>query len=286
MEALLLYSKHSGKRSPVKKLDFILSELSGSFSSIEARCFSAKEETAAFVKEKGSEYDVIIVAGGDGTFNNVINSLMDLPKKPILGYLNYGTIGDVGKNFGVTRNLKKSLEIIKRGRTEDFDVGLLECDDRKSYFSYMAAEGAYSDISYVAKRHEKKRFGAMAYYKLAFKEAFHKHEVDYEIIANGHRYTGVTPFILLLNGIYVGGFKVNRKGAINDGKLDLFLAKPSLFNGLCSYFFRAGITTISGDSFDITFKNSGIWCVDGEESLEGNVKASLIHNALKIFSSK
>ena len=42
-------------------------------------------------------YDVLIAAGGDGTLNEVVNSIAEKPNRPKLGVIPMGTVNDFGR---------------------------------------------------------------------------------------------------------------------------------------------------------------------------------------------
>jgi diacylglycerol kinase family enzyme len=82
----------------------------------------------------------------------------------------------------------------------------------------------------------------------------------------------------------MGGFLVNEKADLNDGKMELFLTKPGFFNGLLHYLFNFNLKVISSDSFEVMESDSMPWCLDGEMGPKGNFKIVTHHSALKIFS--
>jgi YegS/Rv2252/BmrU family lipid kinase len=282
MKALLLYSHNSGHKDFSRKLAYVRKELAGVFSEFEAICTFSEAEATRLEKKACAEDDVLIVAGGDGTFNHAVNVLMKEKRQPILGYLNFGTIGDVGRNFGIHGGLRRAVKIIKNGHIEAFDVGEIN----GAYFAYTCAIGAFSDIAYATPRKEKRRHGRLAYYWAAFLEAFKRKDLHYEITANSARFKGNTPFLMLLNGKNIGGFRVNSRGSINDGVMECYLVKPGLFNGLVHYFFHKHVQIITASEFDIKTTETGAWCLDGEAGPKGEAHVVLHPSSLRIFSRK
>lgn len=279
MKCLVLYSHSSGRKEFNKKIPLVRRILSKRFEIIDFYCpFSAKEariEACASAKK----YDCLVVVGGDGTFNNIVNALAPLNKTPILGYLNYGTIGDIGKNFGIGRNLKKALNIIAEGRVLPFDVGEIN----GKYFAYVCTIGRYSDIAYLTPRRKKRIWGKVAYYNAAVAELKNKKTVHASIEADGGHYEVDTPFLLLLNGMNIGGFFVNRHGRIDDGKMELYLAKPDISNGVLHILTGKKRIVISASHFQIKTDEAMSWCLDGEEGPNGEANIICHHNKLKIF---
>jgi diacylglycerol kinase (ATP) len=73
-----------------------------------------------------NKYDPIIAAGGDSTFNEVINGMVKGAKgKPIttkFGILPMGTANDLADNLGIPKSLEDAAKIIRGGFTRKIDV--------------------------------------------------------------------------------------------------------------------------------------------------------------------
>ena len=282
MKALLLYSHASGHKNFSRHLAKVKAVLSPCFEQLDIVCTLSLAEAARYEMEAAERYDVLLIAGGDGTFNFAVNNLMKTAKAPVLGYLNFGTIGDVGRNFGIYGGLTRALNIIKEGHVEEFDVG--EVNGR--FFVYTCAIGRYSDIAYVTPRAEKRRRGRLAYYTMATKQAFQPKLIHYEVEAENKKIEGDSAFVMVLNGRNMGGFLVNPKGKINDGKMELFIAEKGPFNGLTHYLSRRKLTIVSSGRFLINTSESGPWCLDGEQGPEGQILVTNHPKALRIFSKQ
>ncbi|MEE3402064.1 MAG: acylglycerol kinase family protein, partial [Candidatus Enteromonas sp.] len=102
--ALLLVSGNAGRGLFAKHGKDMLKRLHPLFSCLEVVESFDLLEAEKLVKDKSQEIDTLIVVGGDGSFYNVINWLSKEKKKPTLAYINGGTMGDVGKNFGISKN--------------------------------------------------------------------------------------------------------------------------------------------------------------------------------------
>ena len=57
-------------------------------------------------------YDSIIVAGGDGTINTVVNNMFNAGIDVPLGLIPCGTSNDFAASIGLTGNIKKCIDII------------------------------------------------------------------------------------------------------------------------------------------------------------------------------
>lgn len=274
MKLLLAYSKQSGKSLSKKKFLFVERKLSDAFE-VESFCSATKEE--AFQKYQTTDAEVIVIVGGDGHFNNLLNALMPLAKKPKIGYLNFGTLGDVGRLFGLNGRLKHDLNIILSGTSKRFDVGEIRSVDEKKYFMYVACVGAFSEIPYVS---SKKRLGRLSYYLKAIPRVFRKTRIEYSIDDKEKR---TAPFVMLLNGTHMAGFKINKDAIFDDGEFELYETKNGLFNGLLNYLPIKTQTYTKTDSLRISVEDQKEWCLDGEPGPKGSASLFVNKQAITVF---
>ena len=121
---------------------------------------AARGEATDFVRENGERFDVVACIGGDGTLSEVITGLMALEKRPRLAYIPMGTANDVATTLNLPKN--DSLAAARRileGEPHPFDVGGFG----DSYFAYIAAFGAFTEVSYTTPQNQKKALGDLAY---------------------------------------------------------------------------------------------------------------------------
>ena len=99
--------------------------------------------------------------GGDGTLSEVLAGLMQVDNPPPVGYFPMGTANDVATTLGLPKNdvLSAAYRLL-RGTPHPFDVGGF--GDRE-YFSYVAAFGAFTEVSYATPQDQKKVLGHLAY---------------------------------------------------------------------------------------------------------------------------
>ena len=121
---------------------------------------SGRGEATALVRDNGKAFDVVACIGGDGTLSEVIGGLMALDQPPMLGYFPMGTTNDVATTLNLPKN--DSLAAAQRlvnGKPHRFDVGGFG----KDYFAYVAAFGAFTEVSYSTPQDQKRALGHLAY---------------------------------------------------------------------------------------------------------------------------
>lgn len=122
---------------------------------------SGREDATEFAKNCAAEYDTVACIGGDGTLSEVIAGLMSLEKRPPLGYFPMGTANDVATTLALPKNdTTGAARRLLDGKPHPFDVGGFGND---KYFAYIAAFGAFTQVSYVTPQSQKKALGHLAY---------------------------------------------------------------------------------------------------------------------------
>ena len=276
---LFIYSDASQRKDFSCYFEYINKVLGDSFEEINFFKSPSLEATLDKAKECCGVYDSLVIVSGDGTFQHVLSALASLENVPKIGYINKGTLGDVGKNFGINRNIKKSLKIIKNGYTCPADF----ISDGKEGFEFVAAVGNFSDIPYKVNRKAKKLFRRFSYYILATTELFSSKHIHYHVKSKDLDIRGEAPFIMLMNGKYVGGFKVNRKSKISDGIAELYLSKKGLFGGLLNYVFNRNKPIKINSDITIEVEENLPWDYDGEQKTPGTRTFSIMKNRFSIY---
>lgn len=118
-------------------------------------------EGARLAAEHGGDFDVVCCIGGDGTLSDVVAGLMRVPNPPPIGYFPLGSTNDVATTLKLPKNdLAAAATLVVNGTPMEWDVGAFgDCD----YFTYVAAFGAFTDVSYETPQQTKAALGHLAY---------------------------------------------------------------------------------------------------------------------------
>jgi len=213
--------------------------------------------------------------------------------RPILGYIPSGTVNDIARNLGISRNIKKALQVIIDGNYMYHDVGKIN----DTYFMYVSAIGTFTGVSYRTKQKTKKIFGKLAYVFDGLKDIVNPKMLDVKVETSSEIIEMEVPLVLVTNSKSVGGIPFNRNGHLNDGEFDIILVKKGVRKGLVNILklFTFGIgrkktarhfLCMRGSELKIKVDENVTWCVDGEAGPKGEVKIINLHNHLKIFVPK
>lgn len=156
---LLIYNPHAGKGQVRTKLAGILDKLTAGGWLVTARPTAGPGDATVVAAELGAYYDRVVCCGGDGTLNETITGLLALRQPPILGYVPAGTTNDFSRNLSLPRGMEHAAATAAAGYPKACDMGRF--NDRA--FVYVAAFGAFTDVSYDTPQPFKNMFGHLAY---------------------------------------------------------------------------------------------------------------------------
>ena len=291
MNCIFIYNPNSGKGKINKKCNYIKEVLGRKYDVVDVYETKSGIDTRLKAAEVCGKYDVLVFAGGDGTFNDIISGISPQPVRPILGYIPSGTVNDIARNLKIPKSIKKALQIIINGKTVLHDVGKVNHD----YFTYVLALGVFSSISYRTKQHLKKKFGKIAYVLDAAKDVFKPTTNKISITINDTTKEYESPLILILNSRSVGGVSFNRYGHLNDGYFEIMVIKKGIYRGFFKIirFFISGLLGLrykhvvyysKASHFSIAPATDTQWCIDGEAGPVGKINVSNLHHHFEIFT--
>lgn len=294
MKCIFIYNPNSGKGKVLKKLDYIKSQLLKKYDEVVMHATSSREDTIQTAYEACNIYDEIIFAGGDGTFNDIANSVCRNEKRPPLGYIPCGTANDIGKNLRISKNVKKALKVILKGETVWHDAGFAN----GKYFMYVLGAGTFTSVSYKTKQRMKRVLGRVAYAFDMMKELTHPTLINAKLTVDDKEIEiKNSPLILVLNSRSVGGIPFNKRGHLNDGLFDVIVVKK-FFGHLYSIGRLMLLGTIKGKDHTSVYdfyrgkkvkiesETEIAWTIDGEEGPHGSVEIENLHHYIQVYANK
>ena len=168
MKCLLIVNPTAGQGRPQEVLDALRAALSSVLGDVQVTEGPGDAERLARAAAGGG-YDAVLVAGGDGTVNEVINGLLagraDGGASLPLGLVPLGTQNVLAHELGLPPGgLLATAEIIRAGRTRAIDVGVAggRC------FALMAGFGFDAQVIREVLRPVKELLGPAAYVFASF----------------------------------------------------------------------------------------------------------------------
>lgn len=161
------------------------------------------QDATRIVRERACEFDRIVCSGGDGTLNEVVAGLLDSGVKTPLGYIPAGTVNDFASSLRIPRQPLAAAELAVSGQPYAVDIGRFG----NRCFCYIAAFGAFTDVSYTTPQTNKNLLGRTAYILEAIKALPAIKPYHIKVQAGTQQIEGDFIYGMVTNATSVGGFK-------------------------------------------------------------------------------
>jgi diacylglycerol kinase family enzyme len=168
----------------------------------------------------GSDADVVVAGGGDGTVNTVAAALAGTGKP--LGVLALGTLNHFARDLGIPLDLASAAAIIAAGHTEPVDVGRIN----DLVFVNNSSIGLYSRAVLVREAHRRRGFSKWWAMGLAILKVFRRFPMlEVRLTADGSAIRRRTPLVFVGNNRYEFDlFNVGTRDCLCAGELGLYIA--------------------------------------------------------------
>lgn len=286
---LLFYNPHSGNGYFKAHLDKVIEKFQKKNMLVIPIRADKKDLLDRFFKtvDMGT-YKKIIAAGGDGTINTVVNSMVRNDVHIPLAVFPAGTANDYAYYFDLPSDIDEMLKIA----TDDYytysDVGIA---GGKAFVNVMAM-GMLVDISQKTDPVAKNTLGVLSYYLKGVTELPKMKKIPIKVTTEDQVIETDMLFMLVMNGRSAGGFNnIAPNSEINDGLFDVVIFKSMPLVELPPLFFRVMAGQHQDDKNVIAFQSAHLKIeskqklisdVDGENGPELPVEVSMIHNRLQI----
>jgi diacylglycerol kinase (ATP) len=240
---------------------------------------------------------LLIVAGGDGTINDVVNGLGEagFSEGVTLALLPSGTGNDLATTLAIPEDPEAAKEVIRQNRVRTLDVARVRSEGvGERFFINVASGGLGAQVSDANDEELKKRWGKISYLRATLEVArdFDVREVMLRLDGEEHRVRAVN--IAIGNCRYAGGgWPAAPKANPEDGLLDVVVIEDV---GI-KEFLELAPTALARlnylDKEGVFFKRArGIWVetrpgleftVDGEVIGDEPVEFAVIPRALKVI---
>ena len=169
-------------------------------------------------------FDIVVAVGGDGTAHEVINGLMQVPKKkrPLFGIVPFGSGNDYAHNLGIPDDAKKALHAILEGDVKEVDIGtIVDEKGRLEYWDNTINIGFGGNVTIYSHTMPLLR-GFMMYLVAVIQTIFLRYTVlDVKLKIDGEEWEGQSMMMCFNNGPREGGgFVTGPKAIMDDGIFD------------------------------------------------------------------
>lgn len=165
------------------------------------------------------EFDVVVAVGGDGSVNEVGQSLIN--SNTALGIIPTGSGNGLARFLKIPINIKKAIQILNQGKIQCIDTMSI---NGKSFVN-CAGIGFDAHISYLFATHGKRGF--KAYLRIAATEFSNYRTEKYKLKIDDIEIERQAFLICFANSSQFGNnVHIAPKAKVNDGLADVVIVKP------------------------------------------------------------
>lgn len=262
-------------------------------------------ELAGQICSRFSGIKNIVVLGGDGTLNEVMNGITDF-EQVLLGYIPSGSSNDLARSLKIPKDPVQALEnVLKPTKFKYLDYGIMTFRDKQdmtrkfccsSGIGYDANVCVEVQASPLKKRLNRFGAGKLIYLVIAIKQLLSMKQMDATVIADGIKKGTFEKVLLVSNMIHKyegGGLKMAPDANPTDGKLSICLVHglgplkallllPTLVFGKHIYF--KGIETFHCTDIEIITSREAAVHTDGETpAFSSHIAVSCIAGQIRMI---
>ena len=219
-----IYNPTSGEKRIVNEIDKIIETYQKYDYMVEPFRLSKDRPIGDAFFDINSSYDHILISGGDGTVDLILNTVKELDINIPIAILPCGTANDFAKAVNLSFNPIEAIERIVNSEPKKIDIG--KVNDK--YFINVASAGMFTDVSQKINPDFKNSMGKVSYYLKGMEEAFNMREFSINVTSDEVNYSGNMYLMLIFNGKTAGNINLAYKAKVDDGLLDVIIVKKLL----------------------------------------------------------
>lgn len=279
-----IFNMQSGKAMIASKLAQVIDMFTKAGYEVTSRPTQERLDACAAARYAcQQDFDMIVCSGGDGTLNEVIQGIMKSDKKLPIGYIPAGSTNDFAKALEVPKNIIDAVKWIIDGKPYSCDVGSFN----DKYFTYIAAFGAFTEVTYETPQQVKNYLGHAAYVLNGLTRLKSIRSYHVNIKADDKEFEDDYIFGMVTNSSSVAGLLSLNDFLLNDGVYEVTLIKTPA-NAIDLQRIIHSLLNIDIDidtAYIKSFRASSIrfecsdelqWTIDGEYG--GTMKNAVIKN--------
>ncbi|MDQ3438333.1 MAG: diacylglycerol kinase family lipid kinase [Actinomycetota bacterium] len=241
---------------------------------------------------------LLIVAGGDGTINDVVNGLgrAGFPEGVTLGILPAGTGNDLAATLCIPEDPELAEDVIRQNRERRLDVARVRSEGiGERFFINVATGGLGAEISDANDEELKERWGKLSYLRASLEVArnFDVRELTLYLDGEGHQVKAVN--IAVGNCRYTGGgWPATPMANPEDGLLDVVVIETLGIGALLdlapavlsesNYLDNDGVLFVRAKEIRIETQPPGLeFTADGEVIGNEPAQFSVLPRALRVI---
>lgn len=288
---LFIVNPYAGMRKANRYLTDIISIFNRADYEVITHITADRGDAGKVAQKRAAEVDIIVCAGGDGTFNETIDGILNSGVNVPVGYIPCGSTNDFAASLGLSANVLDAAKEIVEGQPVSYDVGKFA----ERYFSYVASFGVFTKVSYATPQNVKNALGHTAYLLEGIQELSQIRSMHVRIETENRTFEDDYLFGAISNSISVGGIlKLDPKQVdMRDGQFELLLVRAprdlleisECIQALQKQKYNCAMITFArADKLRVIADPAMPWTLDGErEEGHAEIHVENLHHAIRIM---
>ncbi|MCY6483182.1 YegS/Rv2252/BmrU family lipid kinase [Clostridium aestuarii] len=287
-----IYNPYSGENTILYDLDNVI-RIHQKYNYIVSPFRISKEyELSQAFQDIDDTYKYVLIAGGDGTVDNVVNIMKKLKIDLPISILPVGTANDFARFIGMPQDVDKACEQILNSKIKALDLGKIN----DKYFINVASTGLFTDISQKTDVNLKNMMGKLAYYVKAVEQIPNLRKIGVKVHSLDKEFDGDMYLMLVFNGQTAGNFKLAYKSDVTDGLFDVIIFKAGMIKDIITLFVKMlrgehlegfnGLIYFKTNKLKIECDENIVTDIDGERGPDFPITIECIPGGLKVLGVK
>lgn len=286
-----IYNPFSGGKIILDHLDEIIHEYQKQNILVHFYRIDISKDEQDFFPEgiENLDYEYILISGGDGTVNRVINQMKERGINLPISILATGTANDFATAIGLSGVISEDIIKIIEGSKNKID--LIKVNGK--YFINVLSMGLFTTTSQHTPTALKNSIGKLAYYISGIKDIPNFEKLELKITSEEFTYEGKCLIMFVFNGKTAGKMNISYKAELDDGQADVIIATAGEVAEVLDFILKF----IKGEHLDtsdniIHFKTKKLRIeavqnyetdVDGEKGPDFPLDIECIHEGIEII---
>jgi YegS/Rv2252/BmrU family lipid kinase len=198
-------------------------------------------ELIELARDAADRYDLLVVVGGDGTLNEVVNGVAGTGAE--LAILPAGTGQDFGRTYGIPTRFDDAVRLALEGAAVTIDLGRATFEGGERWFANVGSVGMSGAVAKRANSMTKALGGRTTFYYALAREFVAWKNSEVTVRFEGGERRGPMHDVVVANGQWHGGgMRLAPEARFDDGlfdavligdvsKVDFVTTSPKLYNG-------------------------------------------------------
>lgn len=264
-------------KAGTKKAQKYLTEILGAFCqaghTVITHVTAGPGDAVNAVKRYAATVDMVVCCGGDGTFNETVNGIMQSQVNVLIGYIPAGSTNDFAASLKLPTQPVEAARAVLEGTPVCYDIGQFG----SRYFSYVASFGAFTKASYATPQSVKNALGHTAYILEGIQELSQIRPLHVKLELDGEAIEDDFLFGAISNSTSVGGILTLDPTQVDmrDGKFEVLLVRTprkmseisECIQALSTQKYNCQMITFrSAAHIRVTTETGLVWTLDGERA--------------------